>query len=133
MANSTSRSTGSTRGVPLDEKYEKGERVETLKVESGSRGVTVGQLREWLAGLPKEMLVAASIDGEGNDFNVIVEADPNVRYDLEQDRTVHECDEECAAYLQENGLGSGDDCEYTWGGPETSDSDVHVVMLWPAG
>lgn len=107
--------------------------METLKCKSGSRGITVGQLREWLAGLPADRLVAMSVDGEGNDFNVLVEADPNVRYDLSDDRIVHECDEECAAYLQRNDLGSEDDCEYTWGGPETSDSDVHVVMLWPAG
>lgn len=105
----------------------------SLNCTSGSNGITVGQLREWLAGLPADKLVVMSTDGEGNGFNVLVEAEPNVRYDLENDVRVHECDAECDEYRGQNGLLADADCEYTWGGPETSDDDVHVVMLWPAG
>lgn len=115
--------------------------MKILKCESGSHGITVGQLRKWLADLPQDMLIAMSTDGEGNDFNVIVEADPKDRYNLDDDRRVHECDDECEKYranLRElHGIPETSevwlDCEYTWGGSETSDSDVHVVMLWPAG
>jgi hypothetical protein len=83
-----------------------------------------------------------SSDGEGNDFHVLAEGDPSVRYNLANDGFVHECDDECKTYRQKEIDLIGDeafnsegyvDCEYTWGGPETSDSDVHVVMLWPAG
>lgn len=115
--------------------------MESLNIVSGSNGITVGQLREWLAGLPEDKLIAVAADGEGNGFNVLVEAEPNVRFDLETDERVHECDETCEAYRQNErefrGITSDSDewvdCEYTWGGSQVQDSDVHVVMLWPAG
>jgi hypothetical protein len=115
--------------------------MESLTIVSGSNGITVGQLREWLAGLPADMLIAMATDSEGNGFNVLVEAKPRVRYDLNEDTTVHECVEMCEAYKVNErefcGLAPDSDewvdCEYTWGGSSAQDSDVHVVMLWPAG
>lgn len=119
----------------------KGEQVESLKCGSDSRGITVGELREWLAGLPADRLVAMSGDSEGNNFNVLVEADSNVRYDMNMDEPVHECDDACEVWRENEREFRGIDpdssewvdCEYTWGGPRTQDSDVRVVMLWPAG
>ena len=102
--------------------------------------ITVGQLREWLAGLPTDRIIAMSQDDEGNGFNTLADAEASVLYDQYEDLPIHECDDTCEAYRRNErefrGLpaDSTEWVECEWGDmQDKNNTNVHVVMFWPAG